>query len=221
MSSSSSTSSTLATGRSVNPVSGRQSARGSAPSDDGAAVELRGGAVVRRTTSDGSTARSTAGRAGPVDALQEGGDRLAPHLRAGLVDRGEPDVVHGGEAGVVVAHEGDVLGHPQALAAEAVQRPGGAEVVGGEDGRRQVVAADEAGDGAHARQLGEVAADDAHVAVEAVAGHRGAVPGAAGCAARAATAVDVDDALVAQAGEVVDREAGARLLVVVDGVDDR
>ena len=130
-------------------------------------------------------------------------------------------MVHRGETGVVVAHEGDVLGHPQAFAAEAVQRPGGAEVVGGEDGRRQVVAADEAGDGAHAGQLGQVAADDAHVALEAVADHRGAVPGAAGCAARAATAVDVDDALVAQAGEVVDREAGARLLVVVDGVDDR
>ena len=160
-------------------------------------------------------------RAGPVDALQQRGDRLAPHLGAGLVDRGEPDVVHRGEAGVVVPDEGDVLGHPQPLAAEAVERPGRAEVVGGEDGRRQVVAADEAGDGAHARQLGQVAADDAHVAVEAVTGHRDAVAGAAGCAACAATAVDVDDALVAEAGEVVDRQAGARLLVVVDGVDDR
>ena len=91
------------------------------------AVEARTTRVGARTTRRGSS-RSWS------DALEQRAQGQLAHLQARLVDRGERDVAQGGQRRVVVADEGDVVGHLEPALLDRVEGADGGEVVGGEDG---------------------------------------------------------------------------------------
>ena len=59
--------------------------------------------------------------------------RAAAELLAWLSDRGQGDRCGGSELDVVVADQGDVVGHPDLLAGQPLQHAEGQQVVGAED----------------------------------------------------------------------------------------
>ena len=110
--------------------------------------------AIRKHTSDGEPlavgrpSRCRRGRALDQGRRQEdmgriavglvlpGEDRLGgvgPDVDAAVVDRGQLQVVGGGQGGVVVPDDRDVLGHGEVTLAQGGQRPEEHDVVGGED----------------------------------------------------------------------------------------
>ena len=157
--------------------------------------------------------------AGAGELVEQHRRRNAAHAVARLIDGGETDVVERGERGVVVTHHRHDARDGQAGVVERVDDAHRREVVGGEEGRRQVAIAQLSPAGAVAGFLGEVAADHSHVLAEADGPHCGYVPGAARCRAGAAASIDMCDAAMPERVQVLYRESRALGVVGADRAD--
>src|SRR5262249_45663201 len=147
-----------------------------------------------------------------VEALDDGLDGMFGHQCGVLADGGEIDEGQPGDVAVVVAHDGYIAGDVDVRTDEGVEDAMGASVVGRENGRGQlpVTQGGAAGDGAGF--FGVVPRENPFLMLKAVPSHGPPVSAAAlgGCGLVAA--VDVDDAAVAEVGQVVYGQPGAALV---------
>jgi hypothetical protein len=126
-----------------------------------------------------------------------------------------------GQEGVVEADDRDVGRHADARVLQAVEHPRRRQVVGGEDGGRQLGPLEHPLGRLHAGDLGELPAHQARLGREPRVAHRALEARPPRRGARAGAPVDVHDPPVPEGDEVLDREARAHRLVRVDAVDRR
>ena len=124
-----------------------------------------------------------------------------------------------GNVRVVVPNHAHVLGHPQPMLAEHVERTNGRYVVGDEHCRRPLAGVEQLPHPLHTGILRVGAGNAADLGREPMAAHRPLVAGATGVGPGTAPPMDVGDLAMAEAHQVVDNQLPAKTIVVGNTVD--
>jgi drug/metabolite transporter (DMT)-like permease len=150
-------------------------------------------------------------RRGPpvVEALDDGLDGVLGHQRGVLADRGEIDEGQARDLAIVVARDRYIAGNVDAGPDEGVEDAMGASVICREDGGGQLVAGEDVTGGGGAGFLGVVAWENPYLVLEAVSSHGAPVAAPTLSGSGLVAAVDVHDATVAEACQVVNGQPGA------------
>ena len=139
-----------------------------------------------------------------VEALDDGLDGVFGHQGGVLADGGEIDEGQPGDLAIVVARDRYIAGNLDAGTDEGVEDAMGASVICREDGGGQLfVVEDVTGGGCAGLLLGVVARENPYLVLEAVSSHGAPVSASALSGGGLAAAVDVHDAAVAEARQVV------------------